>query len=81
MGSLGVPEETLLRFVRLVKTGGMNAKPHFQVKFNESQIPRGGDRAYGAYIPPLSRSFGKDISLPFSLSCSSFLCMCLSISL
>lgn len=73
VGSLGVPEETLLRFVRLVKTGGMKAKPHFEVKFNESEIPRGSDRAYGAYIPPASRSFGKDNRLLFSLSSSSFL--------
>ena len=58
-GSLGVPEETLLRFVRLVKTGGMKAKPHFEVKFNKSDIPKGGDRAYGAYIPPAPTSSGK----------------------
>ncbi|KAK7252228.1 hypothetical protein RIF29_36038 [Crotalaria pallida] len=56
-GSLGMPEETLLRFVRLVKSGGMKVKPHFEVKFNVSDIPRGGDRAYGAYIPPAPRSF------------------------
>ncbi|XP_057419731.1 protein HEAT-STRESS-ASSOCIATED 32 [Lotus japonicus] len=55
-GSLGVPEETLLRFVRLVKSGGMKAKPHFEVKFNKSDMPKGGDRAYGAYIPPAPRS-------------------------
>ena len=61
MGSLEIPEETFLRFVRLVKSGGLKAKPHFQVKFNESDIPKGGDRAYGAYIPPVPRSFGKDI--------------------
>jgi hypothetical protein len=67
VGSLGVPEETLLRFVRLVKTGGMKAKPHFEVKFNKSELPRGGDRAYGAYIPPAPRSYGKDISLSLFL--------------
>jgi hypothetical protein len=58
VGSLGVPEETLLRFVRLVKTGGMKAKPHFELKFNKSDIPRSGDRAYGAYILPAPRSSG-----------------------
>ncbi|KAJ1380048.1 Aldolase-type TIM barrel [Sesbania bispinosa] len=57
VGSLGIPEETLLRFVRLVKSGGLKAKPHFEVKFNESDIPKGGNRAYGAYIPPAPRSF------------------------
>lgn len=58
-GSLGMPEETLLRFVRLVKSGGLKAKPHFDVKINESDIPKAGDRAYGAYIPPAPRSSGK----------------------
>lgn len=43
MGSLGFPNETLLRFVGLVKTGGVKAKPHFEVKLNESEIPRGGN--------------------------------------
>ncbi|OIW10491.1 hypothetical protein TanjilG_00429 [Lupinus angustifolius] len=57
VGSLGIPEEILLRFVRLVKGGGMKAKPHFEVKFNKSDVPSGGDRAYGAYIPPAPRSF------------------------
>ncbi|CAJ2678346.1 protein HEAT-STRESS-ASSOCIATED 32 [Trifolium pratense] len=56
VGSLGVSEETLLRFVRFVKTGGMKAKPHFELKFNKSDIPRGDDRAYGAYIRPAPRS-------------------------
>lgn len=59
-GSLGVPEDTLLRFVRLAKSDGLRVKPHFEVKFNESDIPKGGDRAYGAYVPPAPRSFGKD---------------------
>ncbi|XP_048323438.2 protein HEAT-STRESS-ASSOCIATED 32 [Ziziphus jujuba] len=52
VGSLEVPEETLLRFVRLVKRGGMKAKPQFSVKFKESDLPVGGDRAFGAYIVP-----------------------------
>lgn len=60
-GSLGIPEETFLKFVRLVKSAGLKARPHFQVKFNASDIPKGGNRAYGAYIPPEPRSSGKDI--------------------
>ncbi|KAI9121293.1 hypothetical protein K1719_008326 [Acacia pycnantha] len=55
-GSLGVPEETFLRFVRMIKSGGLKAKPHFEVKFNKSDIPKGGDRAFGAYVPPAPRS-------------------------
>ncbi|XP_047169012.1 protein HEAT-STRESS-ASSOCIATED 32-like isoform X2 [Vigna umbellata] len=64
-GSLGIPEETFLRFVRLVKSAGLKARPHFQVRFNESDIPKGGDRAYGAYIPPEPRSseFVEDVDL------------------
>lgn len=58
MGSLEVPEETLLRFVHLIKSGGLKAKPQFAVKFNKSDIPIVGDRAFGAYIVPRPRSTG-----------------------
>ena len=58
MGSLEAPEETLLRFVHLIKSGGLKAKPQFAVKFNKSDIPIGGDRAFGAYIVPRPRSTG-----------------------
>ncbi|KAI4296524.1 hypothetical protein L6164_036474 [Bauhinia variegata] len=57
VSSLEIPEETLLRFVRLVKSGGLKANPHFEVKFDKSDIPKGGNRAYGAYVPPAPRSF------------------------
>lgn len=56
VGSLGVPEETLLRFIRLIKSGGLKAKPQFAVKFNKSDIPMKGDRAFGAYVVPVPRS-------------------------
>lgn len=52
VGSLKVPEETLLRYVRLIKSGGLKAKPQFAVKFNKSDIPTGHPRAFGAYVPP-----------------------------
>nr|DAD27559.1 TPA_asm: hypothetical protein HUJ06_029027 [Nelumbo nucifera] len=52
-GSLTLPEETFLRFVRLIKSGGLKAKPQFAVKFNKSDIPVAGDIAYGAYIAPV----------------------------
>ncbi|XP_042027887.1 protein HEAT-STRESS-ASSOCIATED 32-like isoform X4 [Salvia splendens] len=55
-GSLGIPEEILLRYVRLVKTGGLRAKPLFAVKFNKSDIPMSGDRAYGSYTVPVQRT-------------------------
>ncbi|KAM4101986.1 hypothetical protein ACB094_05G188300 [Castanea mollissima] len=65
VGSLEVPEETLLRFVHLIKSGGLKAKPQFAVKFNKSDIPIGGDRAFGAYIVPRPRSseFVEDVDL------------------
>lgn len=57
-GSLEVPEETILRYVRLIKSGGLRAKPQFAVKFNKSDIPTGRNRAYGAYVVPEPRSTG-----------------------
>ena len=56
--SLEVPEESLLRYVRLIKSGGLKAKPQFAAKFNKSDIPIGRDRAFGAYVPPSPRSTG-----------------------
>lgn len=58
VGSLELPEESLLRFVRLIKSGGLKVKPLFAVKFNKSDLPVFGDRAFGAYIVPTSRSSG-----------------------
>ncbi|GJN39142.1 hypothetical protein PR202_gb28241 [Eleusine coracana subsp. coracana] len=52
-GSLKLPEEALLRLVRLIKGGGLRAKPLFSVKFDSSEIPVSGDRAFGAYVPPV----------------------------
>lgn len=63
--SLGIPEEMLLRYVRLIKSGGLRAKPLFTVKFNKSDIPSGVNRAFGAYTPPAPRSaeFVEDVDL------------------
>lgn len=58
VGSLEVPEETLLRFVRMIKSSGLKSKPQFSVKFNKSDIPKSEHRAYGAYIVPQPRSSG-----------------------
>ncbi|CAI0468062.1 unnamed protein product [Linum tenue] len=54
--SLGVPEDTLLRYVRLIKSGGLKAKPQFAIMFNKSDVPSGRNRAFGAYVPPAPRS-------------------------
>ncbi|CAA3016282.1 protein HEAT-STRESS-ASSOCIATED 32 [Olea europaea var. sylvestris] len=56
VGTLGVPEETLLRYVRLIKSGGLRAKPLFTVKVNKSDIPSNMDRAFGAYVAPAART-------------------------
>ncbi|XP_062087446.1 protein HEAT-STRESS-ASSOCIATED 32 [Humulus lupulus] len=65
VGSLDVPEESLLSFVRLIKSGGLKVKPQFAVMFNKSDVPVGGDRAFGAYIVPTPRSseFVEDVDL------------------
>ncbi|KAF8029981.1 hypothetical protein BT93_E2414 [Corymbia citriodora subsp. variegata] len=65
VGTLEIPEDTLLRFVRTVKSGGLRVKPLFAVKFNKSDIPKAGDRAFGAYVVPEPRSseFVEDVDL------------------
>lgn len=55
VGTLKVPEEALLRFVRLIKSGGLKAKPLFTVKVDACDVPVGGERAFGAYIVPVPR--------------------------
>ncbi|XP_047074902.1 protein HEAT-STRESS-ASSOCIATED 32-like [Lolium rigidum] len=55
-GSLKLPEEAVLRLVRLIKSSGLRAKPLFSVKFDSSDIPASGDRAFGAYIAPVKQS-------------------------
>lgn len=66
-GSLGLPEEVLLRYVRLVKSGGLRAKPLFAVKFNKSDIPVKGDRAFGSYVVPTPQTSGEQYDLAESL--------------
>ncbi|PIN14256.1 Phosphosulfolactate synthase [Handroanthus impetiginosus] len=62
-GSLGIPEEVLLRYVRLVKSGGLRAKPMFAVKFNKADLPMKGDRAFGSYVVPTPRTSGEHTDL------------------
>ncbi|ESR62382.1 hypothetical protein CICLE_v10016144mg [Citrus x clementina] len=65
VGSLEIPEETLLRYVRLVKSAGLKAKPKFAVMFNKSDIPSDRDRAFGAYVAraPRSTEYVEDVDL------------------
>lgn len=57
--SLDIPEETLLRYVRLIKSDGLQVRPQFSVKFNKSDIPLSSNRAFGAYVVPSPRSSGE----------------------
>ncbi|KAJ3708438.1 hypothetical protein LUZ61_012143 [Rhynchospora tenuis] len=57
--SLKLPEEVLLRFVRLIKSFGLKARPVFAVNFDSTDIPAPGDRAFGAYIAPVQPSLEK----------------------
>ena len=59
-GTLKVPEETLLRFIRLIKTGGLKVRPQFAVKFDTADMPIAGDRAFGAYVAPVSKNSGNE---------------------
>ncbi|KAI5656875.1 hypothetical protein M9H77_25668 [Catharanthus roseus] len=65
VGSLGVPEETLLRYVRMIKGSGLRAKPQFAIKFDKSDIPDKIDRAFAAYVVPTARTseFVEDVDL------------------
>lgn len=64
-GSLEIPEETLLRYVHMIKSGGLKVKPQFALKFDKTDLPVAGDRAFGAYIVPRPRSydFVEDVDL------------------
>lgn len=64
-GSLEIPEETLLRYVHMIKSAGLKVKPQFAVKFDKSDIPLSGNRAFGAYIAPRPRTydFVEDVDL------------------
>lgn len=57
-GLLKVPEENLLRFIRLAKSGGLKVRPQFAVKFDTDDMPVPGDRAFGAYIAPVPQNSG-----------------------
>ncbi|TQD77264.1 hypothetical protein C1H46_037205 [Malus baccata] len=62
-GTLELPKETLLRFVRLIKIGGLKVKSQFAIRFNKSDIPV-GDTAFGAYVISSPRSeFVEDVDL------------------
>lgn len=65
VGSLKIPEESLLKLVRLIKSDGLKARPQFALKFDSRDLPVSGDRAFGAYIAPIHRDSEiiEDVSL------------------
>ncbi|KAG9454260.1 hypothetical protein H6P81_007164 [Aristolochia fimbriata] len=54
--SLKLPEDALLRFVRMAKSAGLKVKPQFTVKVESSEIPLPSSRAYGSLEPPIPRN-------------------------
>ncbi|XP_077243437.1 protein HEAT-STRESS-ASSOCIATED 32-like isoform X1 [Tasmannia lanceolata] len=50
-----IPEGTLWRLVRIIKSGGLIAKPQFAVKIDTADIPISNNKAFGAYQAPLPR--------------------------
>lgn len=57
VSSLKLPEDALLRFIRLIKGMGLKAKPLFALKFQTSDFPGNtGSRAFGSYVAPLIHS-------------------------
>ncbi|XP_052181471.1 protein HEAT-STRESS-ASSOCIATED 32 [Diospyros lotus] len=54
--SLKVPEEAFLRFIRLIKSGGLKVTPNFSVNFNKSDIPVSGDSTVGDYVVPVPQT-------------------------
>ncbi|KAJ6837560.1 protein HEAT-STRESS-ASSOCIATED 32 [Iris pallida] len=55
-GSLKVPEESLLRFIRLAKSCGLQVRPQFAVKFDRADMVIADDRAFGSCITPVRTS-------------------------
>lgn len=64
-GSLQIPEEILLRYVHMIKSGGLKVKPQFALKFDKADLPASENRAFGAYVAPRPRSydFVEDVDL------------------
>ncbi|XP_031501350.1 protein HEAT-STRESS-ASSOCIATED 32 [Nymphaea colorata] len=56
VGSLDIPEETILRYIHLIKNAGLKVKPQISVKVETSKIPAKENRAFGAYMAPVPRT-------------------------
>lgn len=63
LGSLELPEEILLRYIRLIKNEGLKAKPQFAVKFNKADTTPTYARACGVDVVPISQASGMSLVL------------------
>ncbi|KAH9323385.1 hypothetical protein KI387_018024, partial [Taxus chinensis] len=50
--SLMIPEENLLRLIRMIKNEKLKVKPKFGIQFEASSIPSNKDRLFGGYVYP-----------------------------
>nr|GEW91712.1 protein heat-stress-associated 32 [Tanacetum cinerariifolium] len=55
---LELPEDTLLRYIRLIKSKGLKAKPQFAVKFNQADIPTTHEQASAGFVFLTTRASG-----------------------
>ncbi|GKE67065.1 protein heat-stress-associated 32, partial [Tanacetum coccineum] len=49
-------KDTLLRYIRLIKSKGLKAKPQFAVKFNQADIPTTHEQASAGFVFPTTRA-------------------------
>uniref|UniRef100_A0A0C9S2S9 TSA: Wollemia nobilis Ref_Wollemi_Transcript_18664_1617 transcribed RNA sequence n=1 Tax=Wollemia nobilis TaxID=56998 RepID=A0A0C9S2S9_9CONI len=59
-----VPEENLLRLIRIIKSEKLKVKPQFGIQIEASAIPSNKDRLFGAYvIPPEQKEMIEDVDI------------------
>lgn len=62
VSSLKLPEETLLRLVRLIKSLGLRAKPLFALNFHTSDFPVvPTNTAFASYVAPIPHSSASEV--------------------
>ncbi|GJX36797.1 protein heat-stress-associated 32 [Tanacetum coccineum] len=60
---LELPEDTLLRYIRLIKSKGLKAKPQFAVKFNQADIPTTYEQESAGFVFPTTQASGMSLLL------------------
>ncbi|GJY73537.1 protein heat-stress-associated 32, partial [Tanacetum coccineum] len=59
MRLLQLREDTLLRYIRLIKSKGLKARLQFDVKFNHVDIPPTHEREHVVYVFPINPTSGQ----------------------